>query len=357
MQKALNRILPFLLILLLTFSPVLAEDEAVDMSNAGLFRPVDCGLPAQEEYEFPFIGLNLQLPAGLLSLMDSRDVFVYPFEDYADETHIAYAMLRFSAPTQAEKEEERYSVDIFAWEEAMAKIGVIGVYQAGMADQLDALTLCDRHSKVGESADGAYEYYLSVHSGGNAELAALLEQAVLDIVPMHELDLYLGYSAFAADRIDGVSAVGQFTASGIDGRDYTEAVFEAYDLTLVNLFATWCGPCVEEIPVLEQVRQACAEKGIRLGIVAVVMNAKTADGVDEYVLADAKALAESSGAGFPFLIPDGSDMNGRLTGISAFPESFFVDGAGNIVSDPYIGANDLTGWMEIVSQELDKLGF
>lgn len=357
MKAILTRLFTLLLTLTLTLSPALAEDVDTDLGNIGLFRPVDCGMPAQETYEFPFIGLNIKLPAGLLTLMDSRDVFVYPFEDYADENSIAYAMLRFSAPTQAEKEEEGFSVDIFAWEEAMAKIGVIGMYQTGMADQLDALTLCDQHTKLGESADGTYEYYLSTNSSANADYTALLAQAELDIVPMHTLDMSLGYSAFATDRIDGLASLGEFTATDIFGKAYTQEIFQEYDLTLVNLFATWCGPCVEEIPVLEQLRQAFAEKGIRLGIVAVVMDAKTTNGVDEYVLTDAKALAESSGANFPFLIPDETDMNGRLTGISAFPESFFVDASGNIVSEPYIGANDLDGWVEIADAMLNQMGY
>lgn len=357
MKTMLNRILPFLLILLLTFSPALAEDEAVDMSSAGLFRPVDCGLSAQEAYEFPFIGLHIQLPAELLTLMESRDIFVFPLEDYTAAGSIAYAMLRFSAPTPAEKEAEGFSVDIFAYEEAMAKVGVIGLYRKGMAGQLDALTLCDQHVRVGESADGAYEYYLSTNSSGDADDTALLEAAKLTIVEMHALDLSLGYSAFSADRIDGIATVGTFTARDIFGQEYTQEIFQAYDLTLVNLFATWCGPCVEELPVLEQLRQSCAEKGIRLGVIAVVMDAKTADGVDEYAVAEAQSLAESSGADYPFLIPAETDMNGRLTGISAFPESFFVDSMGNIVSEPSIGANDLTGWTEIVEQVLDSIGY
>lgn len=48
-------------------------------------------------------------------------------------------------------------------------------------------------------------------------------------------------------------------------------------------------------------------------------------------------------------------MNGRLTGIESIPESFFVDGSGNIVSEPYIGARTLAQWREIVEAELNGL--
>lgn len=357
MKATLNRFCILLLAMALAFCPALAEDEAIDLGDAGLFRPVDCGLPALETYEFPFIGLDVKLPADLLALMDSRDVFAFTLEDYTGTGAIAYAMLRFSAPTQAEKEESGFSVDIFSWEEGMAKLGAIGVYRKGMAAQLDTLTLCDCHTKVGESTDGAYEYYLSTASSANAGHVALLEQAELTITVMHELDMNLGYTAFSTDRIDGVATVGTFVTTDVYGNEYTQEVFQDHDLTLVNVFTTWCGPCTREMPELEKLRAACAEKGIRLGVVAVVMDARTHLGVDEAAVADARQLAESSGAQFPFLIPDEEGMNGRLTGVATFPESFFADGAGNIVSEPFIGANDLDGWREIVEAMLDQLGY
>lgn len=356
MKATLNRFCILLLAMVLAVCPALAEDEAIDLGDAGLFRPVDCGLPALDTYVFPFIGLELTLPAEMLSRMDSRDVFVFTLEDYTAAGDIAYALLRFSAPNQAEKEAEGYSVDIFAWEEAMAKLGAIGIFRKGMADQLDALTLCDRHTKVCESTDGAYEYYLSAASSADAEAIALLEQAAMTISDMHPMDMSLGYTAFSTDRIDGVTTVGAFVTSDVFGKEYTEAIFAEYDLTLVNVFTTWCGPCTRELPELEKLRAACAEKGVRLGIVAVVMDARTHLGVDEAAVADARALAESSGAQFPFLIPDEGEMNGRLTGVATFPESFFVDGDGNIVSEPYIGANDLDGWRGIVAAMLYPMG-
>lgn len=356
MRSTLNRLCILLLTIMLAYCPASAEDEAIEMGDAGLFRPVDCGLPALDSYDFPFIGLNLTLPAEMLSRMNSRDVFVFPLEDYTVSGDIAYALLRFSAPDQAEKAAEGFSVDIFAWEEAMAKIGAIGIYRRGMADQLDALTLCDRHLKVGESPDGVYEYYLSTASNADPEAVALLEQAEMTISDMHKLDMALGYTAFSTDRIDGVTTVGAFVTNDVFGEEYTEAVFAEYDLTLVNVFTTWCGPCTKELPELEKLRATCAEKGIRLGVVAVVMDARTHQGVDEAAVADARQLAESSGAQFPFLIPDEGGMNGRLTGVATFPESFFVDGDGNIVSEPYIGANDLDGWRGIVDAMLYPMG-
>lgn len=352
--------------------PVLSEDEFLaqggsidrfdenDVADGGddellSFRPVDCGIQAQDEYDFPFIGLRAVLSKAVLDGIEARDIFVMSFEDYPAENSIDYALLRFSLTTQEQKDEYVTSIDIFEWENSLEKLGALGVYSAAAAARLDELTGCDRHEKLGESADGKFEYYLSTSSSADTSLAAELAKTEATIYEMHQLDMSMGYSAFSTDRIDGVANVGKFTTQDIFGNSCTQDIFSDYDISLVNVFATWCSPCVEEIPELEQLRQSCAEKGIKLGVVAVVLDAKTASGVDEQALELARTLYERSGAQFPFLIADDGDMNGRLVGIASVPESFFVDSNGNIVSDPYVGARSADDWADIVERELSAL--
>lgn len=316
------------------------------------FRPVDCGVQSQSIYEYPFLGMTATLPQTLLEKLDSREVFAFTDADYTADYAVSYAVLRFSVTTREQCEEEGMSVDIFAWEAALEKLGALGVYAKDRVAELDALTACDTHEKLGESPDGAYEYYLSTNRAGNAALIAELKSTEVTIGTMHTLDPSLGYSAFSEDRLSGVETVGDFSTEDIFGNAYTQEVFAEYDLTLVNVFATWCSPCVQEIPELEKLRADFAHRGIGLGVVAVVLDVKTANGIDDAALERAQTLYARSEAKFPFLLPDESEMNGRLTGIESVPESFFVDRNGNIVSEPYIGANSQRGWTEIVEAEL-----
>lgn len=365
----IHRFLPLLLILAMVgaiLAGCSAEENFSDTgSSSGIsepegneilaFRPVDCGIQSQDFYEYPFLGLNFLLPQDILNKIDSREIFVYTQEDYTEDCAIAYGLLRFSATTQKQREQTVMSINIIEWEENLEKIGAIGAYQKDMVARLDELTLCDIHTKVGESADGAYEYYLSTNSSGDTALAASLQKTDVSIVPMHTLNMELGYSAFSTDRLEGVQNVGSFSTEDVFGNCYTESLFQEYDLTLVNVFATWCSPCVEEMPELEKLRQEYADKGIRLGVVAVVLDSKTTLGTDAGAVERAQALSRKIDAQFPFLIPDDGNMNGRLTGIESIPESFFVDGSGNIVSEPYIGARTLAQWREIVEAELNGL--
>lgn len=338
-----------------------SEESSSDLgditdNSIGAFYPVDCGIQSQSSYEYPFAGMSFALSQTLLDAIDSREVFVFTDEDYIDDNTVLYAVLRFSSTTEEQRNEEVMSVDIISWEENLEKIGAIGVFEKSAIGNLDELTLCDVHTKIGESENGNYEYYISTNSAGSADFVKELESTEITIFPMHELDLYMGYGAFATDRLDDVNNVGEFSAKDIFDNTYTQEMFADYDLTLVNVFATWCSPCVEEMPVLEKLRCEYEQKGIKLGVVGVVIDAKTENGIDESALELAKTLYERSGANFPFIIPDDDIMNGRLIGIESFPESFFVDSSGNIVSEPYIGANSQEQWAEIIDSELAAFG-
>lgn len=87
----------------------------------------------------------------------------------------------------------------------------------------------------------------------------------------------------------------------------------------------------------------------------MVMDTGTIEETDEEALETAKLLAEVAETDYPFLIPDEGLMNDRLSGIQAYPETFFVNKDGEIVGESYVGARDLDAWKEIVENELKAL--
>lgn len=146
----------------------------------------------------------------------------------------------------------------------------------------------------------------------------------------------------------------KFTTQDIYGEEVTEKIFEDYDLTLVNIFATWCSPCIAEMPELAKLDQNMEEKNVN--VIAVCIDSLNARGeLDLNALALAQQIAEISEAKFSFIVPDESYFNGRLANVQAVPESFFVDKNGNVVGETYVGARDLAAWTQIVEQELSNL--
>ena len=68
-----------------------------------------------------------------------------------------------------------------------------------------------------------------------------------------------------------------------------------------------------------------------------------------------KLIHEKTKASYPFLMPDKTNFNGRLNGIQAMPETFFVDSNGNIVGDTYSGAKSAKEWKQVIEKELEKI--
>ena len=46
-----------------------------------------------------------------------------------------------------------------------------------------------------------------------------------------------------------------FTTVDMEGNEVTEAIFADYDLTMVNIWATWCGYCIEEMPSFPKLKE------------------------------------------------------------------------------------------------------
>ena len=336
------------------------DGEAVSSDLvAGTFKPSDVTCKAQDSYEYPFLGLKLSLSKELLKQIKDQSIAMLTTEDFENQTNaVTYAYVSWSKMTEEQKNAEiqKMGTGYDDWVAGLDRIGTIGVYDEASQKKLDEITGCTEHKELGSSSDGKYKYYLSTNKDADEKLTKELEKIKTDIT---EMAPYQNISVFdqpqdTSVNPENVKSVGKFETTGIDGKTYTEKVFSDYDLTLVNIFTTWCSPCVKEIPELQELYKEMKDKGV--GVAGVVLDTTDEKGnQDEEAVKKAGILQEKTKAEYPFLIPDTTMMNGRLQGISAFPETFFVDKDGNIVGDTYTGSHTLDEWKEIVEKELKNV--
>lgn len=338
-----------------------AADGEANSSDlvAGTFKPSETTVPAQDSYEYPFLGLTMKLPEELLKQIKAQTIAMISNEGWNENGDvIKYAYLSWSEMTEEQKEEEvdKLGTAYEDWCNSLGKIGVIGVYDEDSQKELDKITGCTEHKEIGSSSDGKYKYYLSTNKDAEESLKKEVEEidvTLTEMTPPQQLSAFDQPQDTSSNAEDSTT-VGKFETKGIDGKDYTEKVFSDYDLTLVNVFTTWCSPCVNEIPELEKLYEEMKEKGV--GVVGVVLDTVGDDGKqDEETVKKAGVLQDKTKASYPFLVPDSTMMNGRLNGISAFPETFFVDKEGNIVGETYTGSHTLDEWKEIVEKELKNV--
>lgn len=126
-----------------------------------------------------------------------------------------------------------------------------------------------------------------------------------------------------------------FTARTLDGETVTEEYFSRYDLVMVNVWASWCGPCRSELSELGQLYKNLPAN---VGFLSVTVD-------DPGDLADAKALLEENGCAFPCLDGQGSPglMTGFLRKMSAIPTTLFFDSRGNQVGQWIVGVPQGSG--------------
>lgn len=307
--------------------------------------------PSANTYDFPTMGLTAAFPADLMDMLEQQKLSMIHAElPNEDGSALLGAQLWFGTMTDFQPASGTAVYDS-ELEQYLDTAGSLGVYHTELTDQLDEFTGCDEHTSLGKSADGAYEYYLSINTKADPELTDALKQLQITITEMAPYQA--GEDDDPQSEFTGTS-LGEFTTRDINGNTVTQDIFKDYDLTMVNVFTTWCSPCVGEIPDLEQLHQQMADRGVNVvGVVLDALNEK--GGIDQDTLEKAKLLAEQTGATYPFLLPDSGYFNGRLSGIDAVPETFFVDKDGNIVGETYSGSGDLASWLEIVEQTLATL--
>ena len=123
--------------------------------------------------------------------------------------------------------------------------------------------------------------------------------------------------------------------------------------SMVNVFTIQRKVCVKEIPNLVEVQNKIKIKCFN--IVSVVTDNVDDNGENKEAIEKSKLIHEKTKASYPFLMPDKTNFNGRLNGIQAMPETFFVDSNGNIVGDTYSGAKSAKEWKQVIEKELEKI--
>lgn len=151
-----------------------------------------------------------------------------------------------------------------------------------------------------------------------------------------------------SDQAGFPGSLTEFTAEDMDGKKVDQSIFVEYDLTMVNIWSTWCGFCVEEIDELEELYQQLPEN--------VNMITICEDAAIEKELA--KEILSTNGASFQTLVGNDVLRETLMQYISGFPTTVFVDRDGNIVGQPQVGApgsDVLTGYQQLIDDRLAML--
>ncbi|MCD6412848.1 MAG: TlpA family protein disulfide reductase [Elusimicrobia bacterium] len=128
------------------------------------------------------------------------------------------------------------------------------------------------------------------------------------------------------EKIRTRPSAADFTVSAIDGRTISLSSLKG-KVVIVNFWATWCGPCVYEIPGLVKVYDKYKDRGLE--IIGLSVDRSRSSVVK---------FASRKGINYPIAFAD-RDMLRAYGGIQAIPTTFFIDKNGKI-ADSVVGARD-----------------
>ena len=348
---------------------VVSPEEAgvsVNMdSNGDSFKPADYTIPVKDEYVYEYLGLQFKLSDKIKEMMKTKDIVMLDDQSPLDQD-LKYALLYFSKLTDEQKNAEigKMGDGYEKWQESLERIGTIGMFEKSLSEEeIGKITKCDSHTKLGESKDGKYSYYLSVNSGADAETIEELKKTSVEItekkdrpengfVLAEKSDLE-NTMAFMEGAGNTVTDLSNIVTKDIHGKEFSSKDFANYDLTMVNVFATWCTACIQEIPDLVEVQKEMQAKGVN--IIGIVTDTVDDTGENQEAIEKAKLIQEKTKANYSFLMPEKTNFNGRLNGIQALPETFFVDKNGQIVGETYSGSHNKKDWTAIIEKELSAL--
>jgi peroxiredoxin len=134
-----------------------------------------------------------------------------------------------------------------------------------------------------------------------------------------------------ADPGNGLPRVGQpladFTLPDLHGRHVQLSDLRG-KVVFINIWATWCQPCVDEMPTIQRLYDLLHGRGLEVLAVSL-------DPLAEQVV---KPFMRDYQLTFPVLLDPASQVE-RLYGTTGVPESFIVDKGGLLV-EKVVGPRD-----------------
>lgn len=136
-----------------------------------------------------------------------------------------------------------------------------------------------------------------------------------------------------------------FTATDLEGNTVTESIFADKDLTVLNIWGTFCGPCVGEMPELGEWAKEMPDNVQMVGLIIDINGEEDTEHRDLAV-----DIASKAGAEFTQLIAN-QDFVPVLKDVLGVPTTMFIDKDGNIAGEPILGA-DVDGYKKFVEEYL-----
>lgn len=150
------------------------------------------------------------------------------------------------------------------------------------------------------------------------------------------------------------AAINNFVTRDLTGAEVDESIYEGHKLTMINIWATFCGPCKSEMPGLGELSHDYADEGVQI----VGMISDVGDGygnIDEEDMATVQEIIDSTAADYTHLLRSPDVDSVFLYSVYGVPTTIFVNEQGEQVGETIVGSQDKDGWAAMIDELLATL--
>ena len=124
-----------------------------------------------------------------------------------------------------------------------------------------------------------------------------------------------------------------FATKDLKGNAVTQEIFARKKVTVVNVWGTFCPPCIGEMPELGAWAKEMPTDAQIIGLICDVEGEQDTKHLDL-----ARKITSEAHADFVNIYPDEALLK-RLDSVEAVPTTFLVDSQGQVIGEPIVGAD------------------
>ena len=301
-----------------------------------------CGKEASADYTYEDLGIQLKLTGNWAKQSDN--LYVTPVYDQS-ETPIS-GLITYYRDSKDENVIRN-----------LATIVYMDLSKVSMDFLAEMIGGPDRIADIQELGTvGAYNFYFCVYPLETTGLSNEQKSAYMELyngISATKEALVLTEPTYSAEpeQITGTFVIPDGTVD-LDGNPISKDLFSANALTMVNIWGTFCNPCIEEMPLLQSLHTQYASQSF--AIVGILGDAIDADGKEDADTIDlGKTILESNSVTYTNIAMN-SDLLKELD-LSCYPTTIFVDSTGNIVGETIFGALPEEDYREAIEAALAEV--